>query len=52
MGLQSLPDDSHTEFYDFSKTGYLVDTICALNGSSDFTLSGPIIKTHNEPSVP
>jgi hypothetical protein len=52
VGLQSLPDAGHTEFYDFSETGYLVDTICALNGSSDFTLSGPIMETHNEPGVP
>jgi hypothetical protein len=52
VGLQPLPDAGHTGSYDFSETGYLVDTTCALNGSSDFTLSGPIMETHNEPGVP
>jgi hypothetical protein len=52
VGLQPLPGAGHTEFYDFSETGYLVDTTCALNASSDFTLSGPIMETHNKPGVP
>jgi hypothetical protein len=33
-------------------SGYLVDTTCALNDSSDFTLSAPIIETYNRPGVP
>ena len=51
IDLQSLPDTSYTEFYDFSETRYLVNTTCALNASSDFTLLGPIIEIYDKPGV-
>lgn len=52
VGLHSLPVVGHTESYDFSETEYLVDAACALNQFSDFTVSGPILGTHDKPGVP
>lgn len=52
VGLHSSPVVGHTESYHFPETGYLVDATCIHNQCSDFTLSGPILDTHDRPGVP